>query len=157
MHTLEPQPGDTVPAAHGVGAMLPVGLKNPGLVIVHSAALVRPVELECVPARQGAGKTEPCTQNEPSVQSRQLTCPCADCRLPGTHRLHMAVPFLGATLPGRHSWQSSALLLPGVGLAFPLGQARQDVLPLLPVDGLYVPAWHGVYVWRTVAAPSEEQ
>eukprot|EP00966_Prymnesium_polylepis_P239074 5529692-Prymnesium_polylepis.1 len=96
--------------------------------------------------RSRAGSTEPSTQNEPAKQSRQPTCPRAGWCLPGSHRAHVAVPLFGAALPGRHSRQMSALLLPGMGLALPGGQARQDALLAQPADGLYVPGWHGVYV-----------
>ena len=129
-----------------VGAMLPVGLKEPGAVEVHSAALVRLVELECLPLGQGIGSTEPSTQNEPETQSRQPFSSLAGWYVPGSHNAHAAVPLFGAALPGRHSRQTSAVVLPGMGLALPGGQARQDVLLALPVDGLYVPGWHGVYV-----------
>eukprot|EP00966_Prymnesium_polylepis_P334326 7389701-Prymnesium_polylepis.1 len=61
----------------GVGATLPVGLKKPGALDVHSAALDRLVELEWVPPGPGIGSTEPCTQNELTIQSRQPTCPRA--------------------------------------------------------------------------------
>ena len=157
VQTSKPQPSDTVPAAHGVGATLPVGLKKPGPVDVQSAALVRLDELEYDPPGQGAGSTEPSTQNEPAMQSRQPTCPESGWRLPGSQRAHVALPLLGAALPGRQSWQTSVVLLPGMGLALPGGQARQDAWLALPVDGLYVPGGHGVYVWRTVAAPSAAQ
>ena len=156
-HPWLPSSGAKLPAEHGVGAALPVGLKKPGAVNVHSAALVRLDELEYDPPGQGAGSTEPSTQNEPAMQSRQPTCPESGWRLPGSQRAHVALPLLGAALPGRQSWQTSAVLLPGMGLALPGGQARQDAWLALPVDGLYVPGWHGVYVWRTVAAPSAAQ
>ena len=62
-----------------------------------------------------------------------------------------------ASSAARDGSAASALLLPGMGLALPGGQAKQDVLLELPVEGLNVPARHGVYVWRTVAAPSAAQ
>ena len=50
-----------------------------------------------------------------------------------------------------------ALLLPGIGQALPGGHAMHDALLERPSNGLYVPAAHGVYVCRTLAAPSEAQ
>ena len=53
--------------------------------------------------------------------------------------------------------QTSALLLPGIGLALPAAHAMHDALLDAPVSGLYVPAGHGSNVCRTLAAPSEAQ
>jgi hypothetical protein len=70
------------------------------------------------------------------MHSRQPTCPRDGWREPDSHRAQVAVPLFGATLPGRHSRQSLALLLPGMGLALPRGHARQDMVLTLPVEGL---------------------
>ena len=52
----------TVPAAHGVCFMLPVGLKNPGLVGVHCAGAERSVTFEKRPLLHGSAAAAPSTQ-----------------------------------------------------------------------------------------------
>jgi hypothetical protein len=79
---------------------------------VHSVALVKLVELECVPARQGAGRIEPSTQNEPDAQLSHAVFPAESWYLPGSQRVHASKPDPGATVPGAHS--VGAMLLVGL-------------------------------------------
>eukprot|EP00966_Prymnesium_polylepis_P192484 4461461-Prymnesium_polylepis.1 len=65
------------PAAQLDGAVLPVGLKKPGSVGVQSAALVRSVALEYVPARHGSAADAPALQYEPASHALHAVAPSA--------------------------------------------------------------------------------
>ena len=82
--------------------MLPVGLKKSGSVGVHSVALVRLVELECLPLGQGAGMIEPSPHNEPLTQNWQAVPPAMAWYLAASHRVHTLKPHPAATVPGAH-------------------------------------------------------
>ena len=62
--------GATVPGLHAVCWMLPVGAKWPGLVGVHSAALVRSVAFVYEPSLQGSGALAPAGQYCSSGRSK---------------------------------------------------------------------------------------
>ena len=71
--------------------------------------------------------------------------------------MHVACAVLAAKEPGRQSEHTLALVLPGTGLAVPIGHARHAALLDAPTVGLYVPVGHCTKVCRTLAAPVDAQ
>ena len=74
-----------VPAAQRVCSTLPVGLKKPGSVGVHSAALVRLVAFEWLPLLHGVGIEAPLGQTCPGVHGKHAIAPDAGWWLPPGH------------------------------------------------------------------------
>ena len=92
----------TVPGLQGVCCALPVGAKWPLSVGVHSAALVRLVELEYEPSWQGSGALAPNGQYEPGSQATQAVCSSWSWKVPAAHLSHAPMPERGVTVPGLH-------------------------------------------------------
>ena len=130
----------TVPGAQSVGWLVPTGQNVPAPHVTQS--LVRserkPTAAStlwsaCVPPGQGCGALEPWTQRYPAVQSSQAVCPLLPWYLPALHSVHMPMPSMGVTLPGKQSRQTAALEEPGIGLALPAAHAVHDASLLAPV------------------------
>ena len=85
----------TVPGLHGVCCVLPVGEKWPTSVLVHAPALVRLVELECVPSAHGSGALAPLGQYEPGLQATHFCSPSSAWYVPAAHLSHEALPSMG--------------------------------------------------------------
>lgn len=95
------------------------------------------------PLGHGSGADAPSGQYDPISQASHAMLPRVLWNLPGLHREHVAAPLSRAMVPGMHSWQRAALLLPGIGFAFPGAQAMHAAPLKLPLRGLYVPGGQG--------------
>eukprot|EP00966_Prymnesium_polylepis_P178770 4139629-Prymnesium_polylepis.1 len=89
--------------------MLPVGLKKPGSVSVHSSALVRFFALEYVPSLHGSAADAPALQYEPGSHASHAVAPSASWYVPGAHCKQTPSPAVGATVPAA---QLTAVTLP---------------------------------------------
>eukprot|EP00966_Prymnesium_polylepis_P082416 1908530-Prymnesium_polylepis.2 len=106
--------GATVPAVHCVGRMLPAVLKEPGLVGVQSAALVRTIEVEYDPCPHGIGADEPTSQKEPARHVLHSVAPVSLWYLPAAHGSHLPCRTVRPTVPAEH----------GVGSTEPIGAKK---------------------------------
>ena len=139
-HVACPPTAAIVPGAHAVGATLPVGLKKPGSVSAHSAALVRLVMFEWRPSAQGSGADAPSLQKCPGVQLSHSVAPKALWCLPAGHLVQSACPVSALNVPGSQNAHEALLFAPTAALAFPTPQWRHASLELLPIKALNVPS-----------------
>ena len=100
MHAPLCEVGAYVPAAHGACSVLPVGLKKPGSVTVHSSTLVRLVASEYVPSSHGSAAAAPSKQYEPATHILHAVSPAPDWNLPASHLAHEAIPSSAVIVPG---------------------------------------------------------
>jgi hypothetical protein len=75
-------------------------------------------------------------QNCPAGHLSHAVCPAATWYSPGTHVVQLLAPGEPLILPGEQSRQTAALLLPGMGFAFPAGHAMHALLLNAPAVGL---------------------
>ena len=78
-----------MPAEHAVAFVAPVEQKYPFSHVVHSAAAVRFVKLECVPFLHGTGSLEPSGQYEPSSHGKQPVEFVCDAYVPAWQNVHL--------------------------------------------------------------------
>ena len=130
----------TVPAAHAVCSVLPVGLKCPGAVGLHSAALVRLVKLEKLPSSHGRGAAEPSLQYEPASHATHAVAPSLSWYVPGAHLTHDSTRAWSLNVP---ALQLVAEALP-TGQNTPVEQGSQSAaLVITTPTFLVVPPGHG--------------
>ena len=72
----------------------------PAVQARHSSALLKPSWLLKLPLPHGVGAELPLAHHDEGGHVSQAVAPSADWYEPASHRLHIAVPPLGATLPG---------------------------------------------------------
>ena len=92
--------GAAVPVAQGVGCVLPIDAKKPGMVGVHSAKLVRLVAVEYEPSLHGIAAAAPSMQYEPGVHGLHASWPYSSWNEPAAHLTHAPMLALGAIVPG---------------------------------------------------------
>ena len=114
----------TVPAAHGVGAELPLAHQD---FLGHTVHAVAPLA----------------AWNDPAAQRSQVAMPLSAAKLPGAQKATSVAPVEVAE-PAGHTWQSVATVSPLALLKRPAGHASAALLPA----GQYAP---GPHVWQLVA------
>ena len=145
-----PSAAAIVPAAHGVGTVLPVEHEWPALHAVQLSACHRSVPLEYEPDGHGSGADAPSAQNEPAVQTLQAVAPSVSWKVLALHLVHASCARRSLYVPAA---QSVIAALP-TGQKVPVPHSMQSAaLVITPLACLVVPPGHG----RGEDAPSMQK